>query len=627
MDLITTALITALTAASSGREQPEIRQAYEAFKETLYQKFDPEGELAVAITNLEKKPDSAGRQKVLQEEVAAVKVDQDPEILSAAQALLEQVNILLRPFPQPLERPPRNDPFLDRSEELARLLANLRSGGVIALCGPGGIGKSALVAEAVWQLAPANTPPELFPDGIIYYNFRNQSRTDIALEQIGRIFGESPTPSPYDAAERALAKRRALLVIDGVDQADDLAGVLAVKGGCTILLSSRDCRDAGIETLDLGPLPENEAVELLQLWGGWQVKTGPPVQRVCELLGRTPLAIRLAGHYMIKQSVSPAQFLTWLETTPLVDMDSIQRQTKSVPILLERSLSQVSETAQQTLAVASLMALAPFDQAIAIEALTTGANPGLLSTMRKIFNQQAEERAPNVSLAIRELVDYGLLEMVVGKRYQISHPLIHTYAQEHLAVPAQTTKRLATFFVSHVWEQSRLGPEGYTLLEIDQPHLMALLTACLEAEDWEAAYSLATAVEDYLDRRGYWTERVIANEAGLIAAWQLRRPSEGAWLGNLGDAYRTMGHTEWAIKHFEKALAIARQSGNKHSEGNSLGNLGLAYRDLGQVEQAKSYLQQALTIFEKINSPSAELVRDWLNELEEELPDNKRPDQ
>jgi hypothetical protein len=62
-----------------------------------------------------------------------------------------------------------------------------------------------------------------------------------------------------------------------------------------------------------------------------------------------------------------------------------------------------------------------------------------------------------------------------------------------------------------------LGPEGYALLEIERLHLMALLTACLKAEDWEAACSLATAVEDYLDRRGYWTERVIANEVGLIA--------------------------------------------------------------------------------------------------------------
>jgi tetratricopeptide (TPR) repeat protein len=78
-----------------------------------------------------------------------------------------------------------------------------------------------------------------------------------------------------------------------------------------------------------------------------------------------------------------------------------------------------------------------------------------------------------------------------------------------------------------------------------------------------------------------------------------------------------MGHAKWAIEHFEKALATARQNSDRHSEANSLGNLGLAYRDLGQIERARQYLKQALAIFEKIRSPSADYVREWLAELEE----------
>jgi tetratricopeptide (TPR) repeat protein len=146
---------------------------------------------------------------------------------------------------------------------------------------------------------------------------------------------------------------------------------------------------------------------------------------------------------------------------------------------------------------------------------------------------------------------------------------------------------------------------------------MRILSGCVELEDWEAAYGLAAAVEDYLDRQEYWAERVIANEVGLMAAWQLGRPNEGDWLGNLGDTYRTMGHAKWAIEHFEQALTTARQTGNRHSEANSLGNLGLAYRDLGQTERARLYLKQALAIFEKIRSPSADFVRAWLAELED----------
>ena len=177
-------------------------------------------------------------------------------------------------------------------------------------------------------------------------------------------------------------------------------------------------------------------------------------------------------------------------------------------------------------------------------------------------------------------------------------------------------KQLALYYTSMAWEQGALGAEGDARLDGERLHFMRVLNECLEREAWEAAHGLAAAIEDYLDRQGYWIERVIANEAGLMAAWQLGRPSEGAWLGNLGDTYRTMGHAKWAIEHFKKALETARQSGDPYSEANSLGNLGLAYRDLGEIEQARSYLQQSFAIFERVNSPSADLVQDWLRELE-----------
>jgi hypothetical protein len=74
----------------------------------------------------------------------------------------------------PLERPLRARYFTNREEELEKLLADLQPGRVVTLCGPGGIGKSALAAEALWALAPADEPPERFPDGIFMHQFYNQ---------------------------------------------------------------------------------------------------------------------------------------------------------------------------------------------------------------------------------------------------------------------------------------------------------------------------------------------------------------------------------------------------------------------------------------------------------------------
>jgi hypothetical protein len=81
----------------------------------------------------------------------------------------------------PLQRPLRVQHFTGRAAELARLLEDLRPGSSVTLCGPGGMGKSALAAEAVWTLAPGDDAPVRFPDGIIFHSFYHQPEAGQAL--------------------------------------------------------------------------------------------------------------------------------------------------------------------------------------------------------------------------------------------------------------------------------------------------------------------------------------------------------------------------------------------------------------------------------------------------------------
>jgi tetratricopeptide (TPR) repeat protein len=48
--------------------------------------------------------------------------------------------------------------------------------------------------------------------------------------------------------------------------------------------------------------------------------------------------------------------------------------------------------------------------------------------------------------------------------------------------------------------------------------------------------------------------------------------------------------------------------------GHLLANLGLAYQKLNQPEKACELWRQALRIYEEIKSPTAEMVRGWLEE-------------
>jgi hypothetical protein len=98
MDPVTIAIVAAVTArVSSGATEVDkqaIVDAYNALKKLLKQKFGGESKVVKAVEEVEGTSDSKGRQQTLQEEVAKVHADQDPELHQAAQAVLTQVRAL-----------------------------------------------------------------------------------------------------------------------------------------------------------------------------------------------------------------------------------------------------------------------------------------------------------------------------------------------------------------------------------------------------------------------------------------------------------------------------------------------------------------------------------------------------
>ena len=528
----------------------------------------------------------------------------------------------------PLERPARTEHFQDRQADLKNLLAELQPGRIVTLCGPGGIGKSALAAEAVWHLAPGSQPAPGFPDGIIFHSFYNRPQADLALEHIARSFGEEVQPTPKEAAQRALAGRRGLLLLDGTEQADDLRAVLDVCDQWGVLVTSRQRQDAVAERQDLAPLPPDDAVQLLQAWGGERAVDTATVRQISQLVGWLPLALRLVGRYLAEHEENAADYLAWLQTTPLAALDQGTRQLDSVPLLLARSLAQVSAQARQVMGVVGLLAMAPFSwEPIAAALAVSGTE---------------------IRRSLGELVSYGLL-LRPDENYEVTHALVHTYARLQFAPAVPVVAGLATYYTTFFEEHTG----DWVALQRVRQHAVTLVQTCVEKEAWVAADDLAWALEDYLDLQGYWTDRIAIISAGLVAVRALQdRLNEGAWLGHLGRAYAALGQAPQAIEYYQQALAISREIGDRSGEGTHLGNLGNAYANLGQVPQAIEYhqqalaisreigdrrregtaldnlgtayaalgqipqaieyFQQALAIFEEIKSPNAARVRKWL---------------
>ena len=82
--------------------------------------------------------------------------------------------------------------------------------------------------------------------------------------------------------------------------------------------------------------------------------------------------------------------------------------------------------------------------------------------------------------------------------------------------------------------------------------------------------------------------------------------TERTILGNMGSIYVSLGRHYEAISHYQKALLIQKNIGNKRGEAITLGNLGATYQSLFQFEESISYYNQSLEISRNIGDKRGE---------------------
>lgn len=95
MDPITLAIIAAIAAGlakgSGDVAQTAVGDAYRGLKQLLARKFGHGSDVVKAVDTAEAKPDSEGQKIVLREEVEKSGAGSDPEIIAAAERLLQQL--------------------------------------------------------------------------------------------------------------------------------------------------------------------------------------------------------------------------------------------------------------------------------------------------------------------------------------------------------------------------------------------------------------------------------------------------------------------------------------------------------------------------------------------------------
>jgi DNA-binding SARP family transcriptional activator len=305
---------------------------------------------------------------------------------------------------------------------------------------------------------------------------------------------------------------------------------------------------------------------------------GGGANRLCELLGDHPFALRLAGLALQENEASPESLYEQIKNNPHdFKMPGELREVgrESVASLLSVSLETLEDRAYETFLSYGLLE-APV------------ASAGFLAGCLDRETNEIED-------ALFSLVQRGLAERVSKPgsdlvSYRI-HDLAHSYAKVNCFQRTSTLVRSSLTFL-------RTHKDDVELIDTDIANILAAVQVAKErGRDNELVdfMYLLTVEGTYYLARGHTRRSVDMLELAIQKAKQKGMIEKAHYLlGKLGNYYQNfLGKSEQALKIYQEATAIAHELGNKGREALLLGVMGQVKANQQELEDAAIYADQA----------------------------------
>jgi len=547
----------------------------------------------------------------------------------AAPGLAEQFPPL-KSLGAPSRLPVPLTPLIGREVDLGQVCAALTGPGVrlVTLTGTGGVGKTRL------SLAAAATLDHAFPHGVFFVALAAVRDAGVMWKTIADgldVVGDGPA---VDTVTGYLRDRRALLVLDNLEQLDGAAGVvaglLAAAPGLTVLATSRrPLHLHGEQELPVQPLEvpcEGETEEVaafgaarLFVQQAAMVRPGfaltpanaGDIAAICRRLDGLPLAIELAASRV--RLLAPRALLARLRHSldlAAADVGQPSRQQTLRNLiawsydLLAPDLAEAFRRAGVFAGGCELDALAAV--AVAEPGPETGSDPlqlaaGLLDVSLVTVTEGADGE-PRVGM-LETIREYALERL---ERAGDAGDARRRHAQYYAGVAERADEQLRGSGPAHLAALDRL--------EAEHANLRAALAWSLEttaadpgSADRERAATglrLVLALAHFWYRHGYvtegrrWLERAIeltADDGGAPLA------QAAHWLGVL---LQQQGEPQAALSFLERSLAIWRDLGDRDQQARELNSLGITHHFLGDLDTARALLEDSAAISREIGSAS-----------------------
>ncbi|WP_079038254.1 tetratricopeptide repeat protein [Streptomyces sp. NBRC 110028] len=420
--------------------------------------------------------------------------------------------------------------------------------------------------------------------------FRERASQDQHLKRLTELYHQHLTGLPVT------------IVLDDASDAEQVRTLVPERSDSLVLVTSRTPLTlppdlaAWVHRLEVGPLDESGAEELLRVSAENPAGPGPydgqSVERIAELCGRLPLALRIAGSSLGPRTpatlatdleaygpVGPVERTLWLRYTD---------QQESARRLLRR----LALAGRASLGAAAAAALLGADQQEAARHLDALGRAGLIQHVRG-----SRYRLHDLvrSFAAARLAD----EEEPEQRTAAQERLIRSYAELADSVIRLVDGKTSTR--ADVFTKGTAGGHGFTSLDAALGWLddeSSFITAALrhaEGVDQSAVLHLLGALCDYcllrgdLYRLGEISELTQAVDQGLLVR-------SVQW--RTGIAARQLGELDQARTTLSSVVDLYFEAHHEAGAARALCSLGITLHHQGNLVEAAAKLREALALQE-----------------------------
>ncbi|MFC4463765.1 BTAD domain-containing putative transcriptional regulator [Streptomyces xiangluensis] len=473
--------------------------------------------------------------------------------------------------------------------EIERALAGngaTSCGGLVAVVGKPGAGKSALATHVAHRLSETG-----FPDGQLYCDLRGTSCSPATSNEVlGRFLRALSIPGPMvpeGPDERAemyralLASRRVLVVLDDAASEQQILPLLPGSRTCAVLVTSRVRLTAlpGVHRVELDVMPPDRALALLvSVLGADRVeRERAAAEQVIRTVGALPLALRIISARLAGRPHWTLASMMQRLSNERHRLDELTHGEMTVRASLSLTHDGLDAEPRRLLRLLSL----------AQGTMLPGWLGGALLDHHGAFPSDLLEPLVDV-----QMLDVVGAESAGGFRYRF-HEITRLFAREQLTTHEDPHARTAAAErMFGAWlslaEQAhrRIYGGDFTVLHGSAPR-------------WQLPQN---CVDELLVNPTLWLDSEQLNLCQAVQHAAEEQMHELCWdlATSLVTLFEVRGyHEQWEHTH-QQALAAVRAAGNERGAAALLCSLGSLYLRSSRHEESSAALRDALASFERI---------------------------